>query len=209
MTVNPLQSSQKLALENMEMGDTYNSTQSKSMEAYHGFAPKKIYRAKGPYLFDCDNNKFLDCGMALGSVSLGYAYDVVDDYVIEVIKKGINFSRPSYLEEELTLLLNKKLGFPLLAKFCKSSSMLLSVIPRVSRYLTGKTHIAYPFNGSYLGNTDWFFSQSKTSGGILDSIRTHTITFKGGDVDSLMELFEKNAHQLACIIMEPFREKKI
>jgi len=152
------------------MQDQYNSTHAKSKYSYYGYAPNKIIKGKGCYLFDSNNNKYLDCGMALGSVSLGYAYDAVDKSVIEAIRQGINFSRPSYLEEQLTVLLREKLGFQFNVKFSKSSSMLLSVIPRVCRYLTGKTHIAYPFNGAYLGNTDWYFSKAKNSGGVLESI---------------------------------------
>ena len=143
------------------MEDIYNSTQAKSLPSYHGYAPDKIIKGKGCYLFDSHNNKYLDCGMALGSVSLGYAYERVDDFVINKIKEGVNFSRPSYLEEQLTILLQESLNFQFNAKFSKSSSMLLNVVPRISRYLTQKTHIAYPFNGAYLGNTDWFFSKTK------------------------------------------------
>lgn len=189
------------------MKDPYNSTQAKSINSYYGYAPEKITRGKGCYLFN-NNDKYLDCGMALGSVSLGYAYDEVDNAVIETIRRGVNFSRPSSLEEQLTVLLCEILGNKFSVKYSKSSSMLLTIVPRVSRYLTGKTHVAFPYNGAYLGNTDWFFSQSKNSGGILQSIKDHTITFEGGSITSLYKLFDEYSHLLACIIMEPFREKK-
>ena len=55
--------------------------------------------------------------MALGSVSLGYANDEVDHFVVEELRKGVNFSRPSYLERELNQFLSKKLERPILAKF--------------------------------------------------------------------------------------------
>ncbi len=189
------------------MDDLYNSTRSKSLCDFHGFAPKQILKGKGVSLFDQDHNEFLDCGMALGSVSLGYAYDEVDHCVMQAIKKGVNFSRPSYLEEELTSLLGIILEVPIVARFSKSSSMLLSVIPRICRHLTKKAYIAYPLEGAYLGNTDWYFSKTNKSGGILQETKDKTLNFKNGDIESLYCLFNKHSNNLACIIMEPYRNK--
>lgn len=187
------------------MYDLYNSTNAKSLNAYYDHAPKNVKKGKGAYLYDQDNNKFLDCGMALGSVSLGYAYDEVDKFVISTIKKGVNFSRPSYLEEELTNIINRDLqNSDYICRYSKSSSMLLSVIPRISRYLTKKKLVAYP-KDSFLGNTDWYLSHTTNSGGILQEIQNTTLIFDAGNCDSLSLLFDHYANDLACIIMEPFR----
>ncbi len=190
------------------MKDIYNSTNSKSLNVFYGYAPKKIIKAKGVYLFDQNNRKLLDCGMALGSVSLGYAYDEVDNYVIRKIKEGVNFSRPSYLEQKLTKIINNdiKTGTSTIIRYSKSSSFLLSVIPRITRHLTQKKLIAYP-KGCFLGNTDWYLSHSANSGGIVLEVRNLTLTFELGNCDSLELLFKNHAHDLACIIMEPYRER--
>ncbi len=188
------------------MNDLYNSTNSKSLMTYFGCAPLRILKGKGAILIDENNKEILDCGMALGSVSLGYAFDEVDDFVINNIRKGVNFSRPSYLEEQLVDALKIDIKNNILAKFSKSSSMLSSVIPRVCRYLSNKSLIAYPANGSYLGNTDWYLSKNVKCGGILNEVKERTINFIDGDIDSLKELFDVHSHDLACIIMEPYRE---
>ncbi len=189
------------------MKDPFNSTQAKALASYYSHAPTQIIKGEGVYLYDI-NNSYLDCGMALGSVSLGYAYKEVDDFVISTIKKGVNFSRPSYLEEELTHTLGKDIGNKdLRAKYSKSSSMLLSVIPRIARFFTKKKYIAYPQN-CFLGNTDWYLSKCKNSGGIIEEIQNHTLTFKNGDCNALEDLFASYKKDLACIVMEPYREKE-
>ena len=185
--------------------DIHNSTNSKSINVYHGYAPKNIKKGKGVYLYDQNDNMFLDCGMALGSVSLGYAYDEIDEFVIKTIKDGINFSRPSHLEEELTNLINRDLyNTNYICRYSKSSSMLLSVIPRIARYFTKKKLIAYP-KYSFLGNTDWYLCNTTNAGGILIEIKNSTIVFDTKNDEALLELFNCYAKDLACIIMEPLR----
>ncbi len=187
------------------MIDEYNSTKSKSLDAYCNYAPKKIVRGKGIKLYDENNNEFIDYGMALGSVFLGYSYDEVDQFVIKQIKKGVSFSRPSILEEELSKILQKDIGLDKIIRFAKSSSILLNVIPRACRYLNNKELIAYPKN-CFLGNCDWYFAQSFNSGGILSDIKNKTINFEKGNCESLSNLFLKYGKELSCIIMEPYRE---
>ena len=186
--------------------DLYNSTNSKSLKSYYGFAPKSILKGKGVTLFDENGREFLDCGMALGSVSLGYGNNIVDNFVVEQLQNGVNFSRPSHLEEKLTHLLSKHLTKDSLRiKYSKSSSLILSVIPRIARCLTGKERIAYPIN-CFLGNTDWYLSKTRTSGGIPDSVKTTVLNFKAGDIASLQKLFEEHKYHLSCIVLEPYRQ---
>ncbi|MCP3658843.1 MAG: aminotransferase class III-fold pyridoxal phosphate-dependent enzyme [Bacteroidetes bacterium] len=188
------------------MIDEYNSTKAKSLDTYFGYAPNKIIRGKGIKLYDEKDNEFIDYGMALGSVFLGYAYDEVDKFVITQIRKGVNFSRPSFLEEKLSKILQKDIGLDKIIRFAKSSSILLNIIPRVCRYLSGKELIAYP-KDCFLGNCDWYFAQTFNSGGILSDIKNKTINFEKGNCDSLLNLFSKYGERLSCIIMEPYREE--
>jgi glutamate-1-semialdehyde aminotransferase len=189
------------------MLEKYNTTNAKSLDSYSGNAPKQIIRGKGVYLYDCDDNKFLDFGMALGCVSIGYSREEIDDYVIEAIRNGINFSRPSFLEEELSnLILQDFTSKDYIIRYSKSSSMLLSVIPRICRHITKKSYIAYP-KGTYLGNTDWYLSRCSNNSGIIDAVKEMTLVFNAGNIEELENLFKKYGERLACVIMEPFRNE--
>lgn len=189
------------------MIEKYNTTNAKSLDTYLGSAPEQIVKGKGAYLYDRNGNKFLDFGMALGCVSIGYSCQEIDDCVVKAIRNGVNFSRPSYLEEELSeLMLQDFISKDYIIRYSKSSSMLLNVIPRVCRYITKKSYIAYP-NGTYLGNTDWYLSQCSNNAGIIDAIKKTTVKFDAGNLEELENLFERYGEKLACIIMEPFRNE--
>src|SRR3978361_1720985 len=46
-----------------------------------GVAPKYIQRGKGSHVWDVDGNEFIDYNSAIGPISLGYCYPVVDDAI--------------------------------------------------------------------------------------------------------------------------------
>src|SRR5215510_11624537 len=48
-----------------------------------GVAPKYVRRGKGSHVWDVDGNEFVDLSMAIGPLSLGYAYEAVDRAIRE------------------------------------------------------------------------------------------------------------------------------
>ena len=66
-----------------------------------GVAPKYLKRGKGSHVWDVDGNEYLDYNMGIGPLSLGYAYDKVDDAIREQLKDGITFSLMHPLEVEV------------------------------------------------------------------------------------------------------------
>ena len=75
-------------------------TYSKGDDTFPSISPAAISRGKGAYVWDIDDNKFLDCTMGLTSVTIGHAADKINNAVIQEINKGVNFQRPSYIELE-------------------------------------------------------------------------------------------------------------
>ena len=55
-----------------------------------GVAPKYLRRAKGARV-GRDGNEYLDYNMAIGPISLGYGYEVVDDAIRRQLEDGIVF----------------------------------------------------------------------------------------------------------------------
>ena len=89
-------------IENFKKSDEYRSiihdlipggahTYSKGDDQFPLLSPAAISHGKGAYLWDIDDNMYLDCSMGLTSVSLGHAYEPVLDRVIQEIKKGANY----------------------------------------------------------------------------------------------------------------------
>ena len=80
-------------------------TYSRGFDQYSENTPQILKRAKGVYTYDLDENKFLDYGMALRSVSLGYANEQVNNAAIKQIKLGNNLTRASHIELQAAELL--------------------------------------------------------------------------------------------------------
>ncbi|MEQ1964019.1 aminotransferase class III-fold pyridoxal phosphate-dependent enzyme [Xenorhabdus khoisanae] len=182
-----------------------NSTISKQYSEYANTGPLEITKGEGAYLFSSKGEKYLDCGMALGSVLLGYSNKKINKEVVIALEKGVNFSRPSVYEREFYNKMGDLLNKEVSGKISKSSSMLLATIPRVCRALTGRKYILTQSEGAFLGNVDWFHSTSKNSLGVIEE---NTITFKHGCISDLRKTFEKYKNKIACVIIEPYRVKK-
>src|SRR3972149_11894216 len=57
-----------------------------------------VQKGKGAYLWDVDDNRYIDYRMAFGPIILGHAYAEVDQKVIEEIQKGVLFAMTGELE---------------------------------------------------------------------------------------------------------------
>ena len=65
-------------------------TYSRGDDQYPSNAPQILEKGKGAYVWDDAGNKFLDYGMGLRSITLGYDNEEVSAAAIEEIHKGIN-----------------------------------------------------------------------------------------------------------------------
>src|SRR5215471_2496354 len=54
-----------------------------------GVAPKYLRRGRGARVWDVDGNEYLDLGMAVGPLVLGYGYPAVDDAIRGQLDDGI------------------------------------------------------------------------------------------------------------------------
>jgi glutamate-1-semialdehyde 2,1-aminomutase len=73
-----------------------------------GVAPKYLQRrAKGARVWDVDGNEYLDYNMAIGPISLGYGYDIVNDAIRRQLEDGIVFPLIHPLEVETAELMRE------------------------------------------------------------------------------------------------------
>ena len=66
-----------------------------------GVAPQFLVRGKGARVWDVDGNELVDLQMAIGPLSLGYAYPAVDEAIRRQLEDGITFSLVHPLEVEV------------------------------------------------------------------------------------------------------------
>ena len=69
-----------------------------------GGEPLFIAKAKGPWLFDLDGNRYLDFIGSWGPMILGHQHPKVMDAVRQALDRGFSYGAPSEAESELASL---------------------------------------------------------------------------------------------------------
>src|SRR6266478_3477661 len=110
-------------------------TYSRGYDQYPANAPQILASGKGAYAVDPDGNRFLDYGMALRAVNVGYAEDEIDQAAWGQIRNGNNLTRPSLIELEPAELLVGLIDSVDMVKFAKDPWIALS-------YRRGESEVA-------------------------------------------------------------------
>jgi glutamate-1-semialdehyde 2,1-aminomutase len=69
-------------------------TYSRGDDQYPSNAPQILAYGKGAYIFDAEDRRYLDYGMALRGVNIGYAEDEIDEAAFQQIQNGNSLTRP-------------------------------------------------------------------------------------------------------------------
>tara|TARA_A100001011_G_C14263719_1_gene823722 strand:- start:4 stop:1341 length:1338 start_codon:yes stop_codon:yes gene_type:complete len=180
-------------------------TYSKGDDQFPLNAPAAISYGKGAYVWDIDDNMFLDCSMGLSSVSLGHAHKPILDAVKKELDLGVNFQRPSYIEREMANKFLELIPQHQMIKFTKNGSTATSAAVKLARAKTDRKYIAFPFDHPFFSYDDWFIGKTECNKGVPAEYSDLSLTFKSCDISSLQRLFEKHPNQIAGVIMEPER----
>lgn len=178
-------------------------TYSRGDDQYPTNAPQILARGKGCYVWDAAGRKFLDYGMALRAVTIGYAHKPVDDAAIREIKNGNNLTRPSFIELKAAELLTKIIPSAEMVKFAKNGSTVTTAAVKLARAYTGRKYIAVCREHPFFSYDDWFIGSTVMNRGVPEEISALTHTFHYNNIASLKNLFDKYPHQIATVILEP------
>jgi glutamate-1-semialdehyde 2,1-aminomutase len=178
-------------------------TYSKGDDQFPKIAPAAIARGKGAWVWDLDNNQFLDCSMGLTSVSLGHAYEPVIEAVKEELTRGVNFQRPSYIEEKMAEEFLNLIPQHQMIKFAKNGSTATTAAVKLARAYTGRQIVVFPGDHPFYSYDDWFIGRTACDKGVPDIFKDLTLTYNSLDLITLDNLFTKYPNQIACVISEP------
>ena len=117
--------------------------------------PSYFIKSKDTYVWDMNNNKYVDMICAVGQSILGYANSKVDNFVINNIKKGnmttLNCPEEVYLTKKL-IDIHPWAG---MAKYTRGGGEANAIAIRIARAASRKDHVAIC---GYHGWHDWYLS---------------------------------------------------
>jgi len=178
-------------------------TYSRGHDQYPRNAPPILQRAKGAYVFDHKKNKFLDYGMGLRSVNIGYAHEEINAAAIDQLENGNNLTRPSMIELQAAELFVDMIDSADMVKFTKNGSTAVSAAVKLSRAYTNRDLIAVCSEHPFFSYDDWFIGSTVITKGIPDNIVKQTKKFHYNDIASLEKLISEYPKEIACVVMEP------
>jgi len=178
-------------------------TYSRGDDQYPSNAPTILENGKGAYVWDAEGNKFLDYGMGLRSITLGYDNEEVSDAAITEIRKGTNLTRASVTELQAAELMISLFPWAQMVKFGKSGSTVTTAAIKLARAYTGKKYVAICAEHPFFTYDDWFIGTTPMDRGILSENKVGSLRFNYNNIESLEKLFTENPNQIACVILEP------
>jgi len=176
-----------------------------------GGTPIFIREAKGAYLFDEDNNQFIDYINSWGPMLLGHAFQPVVDAIIEKTKKGTSFGTPTEIETQIAKLAVSMVPNIDMIRFVNSGTEACMSAVRLARGFTGKDKII-KFSGCYHGHSDSFLIEagsgaitfgSPNSPGVTEGTAKDTLLAKYNDIENVEQILDANKDEISCIIIEP------
>ena len=177
--------------------------------------PSYYQKSKGIEITDLDGRKFLDFSlMSVGTCSLGYGVDSVDNAVKEAVTDGVMSSLNSPAEVQLAERLIDLHPWADMARFARSGGEANAIAIRIARARTGKDKVAIC---GYHGWHDWYLSANLASDSNLDghllpglepsgvprALAGTTVPFEYNDIEGLRKLLVTG--EFAAVKMEVSR----
>jgi len=176
-----------------------------------GGTPRFFARASGAYVWDVDDNQYIDYVGSWGPMILGHAQADVVRGVQETAMLGMSFGAPCELEIELAQLVVDMVPSIDVVRFVNSGSEATMSALRLARGFTGRDKFI-KFDGGYHGHADGFLVKAGSgaatfgepdSAGVPADYAKLTLTAPFNDIETVKTLFAENKNEIACIIVEP------
>ncbi len=178
-----------------------------------------VARGQGCYVWDMDDNRYIDYRLGFGPVILGHGYAQVVERVSEAIKEGTIFASTHPWEVRVAERITRMCPAVDWVRFANSGTEATMHALRIARGYTGREKVI-KFEGQYHGMYDYMlFSTASAIAGALGSrrdpiplqqssgiprlIRDLVITLPFNDPGLLEETVDRSWPDVAAIIVEP------
>ena len=177
-------------------------TYSRGYDQFPANAPQILSSGKGAYVWDAQGKRYLDYGMALRAVNVGYAEDEIDEAAIAQIRLGNNLTRASMIELEAAERFIETIDSVDMVKFTKNGSTAVSAAVKLARAYTGRELVARCADHPFFSYDDWFIGSTLITRGIPKDTIEKTLLFRYNSLESLQHLIDQHPMQIACVVLE-------
>ncbi len=173
--------------------------------------PRFIQAAKGAYLFDVDDNRYIDYVGSWGPMILGHAHPAVVQAVQIAAEKGLSYGAPCPAEVEMAQEICQRMPSIEKVRMVSSGTEAAMTAIRLARGATGRNKII-KFEGCYHGHSDSLLVKAgsgaltfgvPSSPGVPAGVIAETLIARFNDLDSVNALFERWGDDIAAVIVEP------
>jgi glutamate-1-semialdehyde 2,1-aminomutase len=176
-----------------------------------GGVPRFINHAEKQYLYDEDNNKYIDYIGSWGPMILGHNRDFIIDAVKKQMDYGLSYGAATALEVEMAELISEIVPFVEMIRMVNSGTEAVMSAVRVARGFTQRNKII-KFEGCYHGHADAMLVKAGSgvmtagipdSAGVPSACTQDTLSATYNNTESVEEIFKQYPDDIACIIVEP------
>lgn len=171
-------------------------------------------KAAGAYLWDIDNNKYIDITMGFGVYLFGHHPGFLKEVMAGISADSTGLGPRSYLVGEVAEMVARFTHMERVT-FTNTGTEAVMAAIRLARAATGRSKIAM-FARSYHGHSDNTLAVSSTrngklfsepvSPGIPHSVASEVLVLDYLEAVSL-EILEKQGHELAAVLVEPIQSR--
>jgi glutamate-1-semialdehyde 2,1-aminomutase len=179
--------------------------------SYVGTGPVLAKKGEGAYIWDYDNNKYIDYVQGFGALILGHSHPEVIKDLKETINSGLSFGLTNEKEIQLAKIIKNAIPFVGKIRFVNSGTEAVMSAIRLARGYTQRDKIV-KFENSYHGHADYLLAKGGSglatlkiaqSAGVPKDFIKHTLIAPFGDSDALLKIFGKYGKNIAAVIVEP------
>ena len=168
-------------------------------------------KAKGPYIFDADNNKYIDYIGSWGPMIMGHSHPEIIKSVSKQLELGTSYGAPTSIESSTAKLIKQCMPSIKKIRMVNSGTEATMSAVRLARGYTNRNKII-KFDGCYHGHVDSLLIKAGSgvttfglpdSPGIPKELAKQTLSCEFNNKDDFLKTFNKVKKDLAAVIIEP------